>query len=85
MPKQEIIIRPEVQLTCRHCINWNRYKLYNGENQNWGVCSVKDVPNYMREMYIDNGCNFHSNLHSNLINKKITKCCNNKQLSIFDK
>ena len=77
MPKQEINIKPVVQFTCRHCIKWSRYK---GENQNWGVCTVKDVPNYMREMYIDNGCNLHSNINTQKIGKK----SDNEQLSLFN-
>lgn len=73
---QKIIINPEEHFACKCCSKWSRY----ASNPNWGKCTVKDVPHYMREIFLKNGCN----LHSNIFNKKITKCCDDKQLSIFD-
>lgn len=78
MQKQEIIIRPEEKYSCKMCTKWNRYT----SNSSWGICTMKSVPHYMREIFKQNGCN----LHSNILNKKIVnsvKSCEYKQLSLF--
>ena len=81
MAKQSIIINPEPKLSCACCSSWNRHEpIFEGDISNWGGCSVKGVPNYMRNIYYENGCNIHSNFTEKKKSAKLNEC---EQLTLF--